>query len=81
MLLLAGGLGFAAGNLTKRQAATPSKTKGPRASYKTLFARALKLIAFARMLSRTFPSADMGPSAQSGLPGQAPTPRYRSAAA
>jgi len=80
MLLLAGGLGFAAGNLTKRQAATPSKTKGPRAAYKTLFARTLKLIAFARMLSSTFHSAPMDPSVPTGLSSQEPAPQFSAAA-
>jgi len=62
MLLLAGGLGFAAGHLTKRQASMPSSTERRRGSHNTLFGRALKLIALARILSRAFPSAAMDPS-------------------
>jgi hypothetical protein len=57
MLLWAGGLGFAAGHFTQREASTPSNIERPRGSYNELFARALKLIAFARTLSRAFPSA------------------------
>jgi hypothetical protein len=81
MLLLAGGLGFVAGHFTKRQASAPSNTKGPRASHNKLFGKALKLIALARILSRSFPSAVMDPSVQSGLPSQPPEPRFGSAAA
>jgi hypothetical protein len=60
-LLWAGGLGFAAGHLTKRQASTPSETERRRGSHNKLFGRALKLIALARILSRAFPSAATDP--------------------
>jgi hypothetical protein len=72
MLLLAGGLGFAAGHFTKRQASRPSNTKRPRGSHNKLFGRALKLIAFARVLSRAIPLAAKDPSVQSGLSSQRP---------
>jgi hypothetical protein len=73
MLLLAGGLGFAAGHFTKRQASTPSNTERPRGSHNKIFGRVLKLIALARTLSRASLSAVMDPSVQSGLlPGQPP---------
>jgi hypothetical protein len=72
MLLLAGALGFAAGHFTKRQASRPSNTKRPRGSHNKLFGRALKLIAFARVLSRAIPLAAKDPSVQSGLSSQRP---------
>jgi hypothetical protein len=82
MLLVAGGLGFVVAYFfTKRQVSTPSNTEGPRGSHTKLFAWALKLIALGRTVSRAFPSAVMDPSVQSGLPSQAPAPRFSSAAA
>jgi hypothetical protein len=76
-LFFAGGLGFAAGHITERQAFTQSNAEHPRASHNKLFGKALKLIALVRILSRTFPSAVMDPSVQSGSSSQAPTPRFR----
>jgi hypothetical protein len=81
ILLLAGGLGFVAGYFIKRQVSTPSKTDRPRASRSKLFGRALKLIAFVRLLTRAFPSAAKDPSVQAGLSSQTPAPRFPSAAA
>ena len=72
MLLLAGGLGFAAGHFTKRHASRPSNTKRPRGSHNKLLGRVLKLIACAHVLSRAFPSAATDPSVQSGLSSQRP---------
>lgn len=80
MLLLAGALGFAVGDFTKRRVSAPSSTKRSRRSRNKLFGRALKLIAFARMLSTAFPSAAKDPSAPSGLSAQAPAPQFPSAA-
>lgn len=56
-------------------------TQRPRAARSKLFEKALKLIVLARILMKAFPSTGMDPSAHSGLPGQSPAPRYRSAAA
>ena len=81
VLLLAGSIGFATGHLPTQPASRPETTQRPRAARSKFFEQALKLIAFARILTKVFPSADMDPSAQSGLPGQAPAPKYRSAAA
>lgn len=80
MLLLAGSLGFVAGYFTRRQSATPGNTDRPDASHNKFFGRALKLIALARILSKAFPPAAMDPAVQSRLSGQAPEPRFRSAA-
>ena len=81
MLLVAGSIGFAVGYLPVQTASTPESAEHPRASRSKLFERALKLITLARILSKAFPSAQIVPSAQSGVPVQTPTPRYRSAAA
>jgi hypothetical protein len=81
MLLLAGGLGFVAGHMTRHQASTPSNAEHPRAAHTQLLAKALKLIAFARTLSRIFPSAAMEFSVQSESSSQTPAPQFRSPAA
>lgn len=64
MLLMAGGVGFAAGFFTKRQAAAPRNTKRPPGSASTIYARALQLIVLARTVSRLFPSSTTAASAQ-----------------
>lgn len=81
ILLLAGGLGFVAGYFATRQVSTPIKTDRPRVSRNKLFVRVLNLIAFVRLLSKTFPSTAKYPSVQSGLSSQTPAPRFPSAAA
>ena len=81
MLFLAGGLGFAAGHIVKRQASTPNNSERPRGAHNKLFGRVLKLVALVRILSRAFPSAATDPAAASGLSSQAPGPQVRSVAA
>jgi len=80
MLLVAGGIGFAAENFPRQPASTADHTQRSRAARNKLVEKALKLIALARILVKTFPSVGLDPSAQSGLPGQTPAPPYRSAA-
>jgi hypothetical protein len=58
MLLLAGCLGFAAEQLTKRQASTPRNTERP--SQNKLFAAALKFIPLITTLLRHLPGARAG---------------------
>jgi hypothetical protein len=81
MLLGAGSIGFAAGQFTGHPASRPDNARHARAAGSNLFEKALKLIALVRVLSKAFPPTYMDPSAQSELPAQTPTPRYRSAAA
>ena len=79
MLLVAGGIGFAAGNFPRQPAPMADSTQRPRPVRNKLVEKALKLIALARILVKAFPSVGLHPSAQSGLPGQS-APPYRSAA-
>lgn len=58
MLLWAGGLGFVAGEFTRRQASRPGDAKRLRGSQDKLFGKAMKLIALVRTLSSVFPPAD-----------------------
>lgn len=81
MLLWAGGLGFVAADVVKRRASTPTNTEPRRASHNKVFARALKLIAFAHTLSRAFPSVAVDPYLDSELSNQTRAPQFRSPAA
>ncbi len=58
MLLWAGGLGFAGGEFTRRQASRSDNAERPRGSQDKLFGKAMKLIALARTLSSVFAPAD-----------------------
>ena len=51
MLLCAGGLGFLAGQFTRRRASKPGNTRRPSGFYKNVLGRALKLVALVRTLS------------------------------
>jgi hypothetical protein len=57
-LLWAGGLGFAVGEFSRRQAAAPGTTERPRGALNKLVDRVLKLIAIVHALSRASPAAD-----------------------
>jgi len=80
MLLFAGGLGFAAGKFTRHQAPAPGNTERSRRSHNKLLGRTLKLVAFARMLSKAVSSAPMARSVPTGQSSQVPVPQFRSAA-
>lgn len=62
-LLWAGGLGFAAGEFTRRPVRASGKAERPRAPV-TLVDRVLKLMTFVRTLSSVFPAADVHPEHQ-----------------
>ena len=63
-LLWAGGLGFAAAEFTRRPIRASGNAERPRPPPTKLIDRALKLIAFVRMLSSVFPAADAYPEHQ-----------------
>ena len=63
-LLWAGGLGFAAAELTRRPVRASGKVERPRARPVTLIDRVLKLMTFVRTLSSVFPAAEAQPEQQ-----------------
>ena len=80
MLLLAAGVGLAVGHFTWRPAPARGKIKQPSASKNKLFARVLKVVAFARTLWTAFPSAAKDPSVPTSFSGQEAAPQVPSAA-
>ena len=60
-LLWAGGVGFAAGEFTRRKPSVPAKAEQTRRAPGKLFDRALKLIAFVQALSSSPPVTDRYP--------------------
>ena len=79
-LLLAAGVGFAAGLFTSRPTAAPDKNKHPRGANNKLFERVLKAIAFARTLSTTFSPAPQQPTVSTSFSDHGPEPQFTSAA-
>jgi len=75
MLLLAAGVGLAVGHFTWRAAPARGKIKQPRVSENKLFARVLKVVAFARTLWSAFPSSANDPSLPTSFSGQDAAPQ------
>jgi len=80
MLLLAAGVGLAVGHFTWRPAPARGKIKQPSVSKNKLFARVLKVVAFARTLWTAFPSAAKDPSLPTNFSGQEAAPQAPAAA-
>jgi len=80
MLLLAAGVGLVAERFTWRRTPARGKIKQPSASKNKLFARVLKVVAFARTLWTAFPSAAKDPSISTNFSGQEAAPQAPAAA-